>query len=183
MKKIFILLIGAFLFASNGNYEKMYNGIMDALNALNAKVDKQQEEIERLKKAFEALQKQKSPKKEVKVINSCKKIDVKDLKYKYVNSFFPYYKISFELKNNYPNEVTYIQGYLIAEDKDKTRVLEDYIDRKVNIKSNSFVKIQKAHEIRNELEKYLKDENVKDLRIYFKPTRIEFKNKKVLECN
>ena len=86
------------------------------------------------------------------------------------------------MKNEYPLTVTFIRGSLYAEDKDRVKILQDYIERDVNIKPNETITIKKKHIIDGELDKYLKDEKPENLKVYFNPTRVEFKDGEKVEC-
>jgi len=155
--------------------------LIQKINELEKKVDLKDKEIEKLKKE---LKKQEITTKNELAIKSCDKIKVVSLKYVYEDDgVMPYYNLTIVLKNNYPKDIKFIRGSLFAEDKDRVKILQDYISRDVNFKKNSTIVIKKTHLINNDLEKYLKDENPKNLHIYFSPTRIEFKDGKVLECN
>jgi len=183
MKKlIFLILSISIVFAStNEDINKKLDLLINKINELEKKVDSKDKEIEKLKKE---LKKQEITTKNELAIKSCDKIKVVSLKYVYEDDgLMPYYNLTIVLKNNYPKDIKFIKGSLFAEDKDRVKILQDYISRDVNFKKNSTIVIKKTHLINNDLEKYLKDEDPKDLYIYFSPTRIEFKDGKVLECD
>ena len=189
MKKLLLILIlGIFAFAStNEDINKKLDLLLQKINELEKKVDSKDKQIEELKKELKKeqieIKKQQINTKKQFAIKSCNKIKVVSLKYTYHNDVIEYYDLTIELKNTYPEDIKYIQGSLFAEDKDRVKLLQDYIDRKVNFPKNKIIIIKKRHILDNELEKYLKDEKPTNLRIYFEPTRIEFKNGQVLECN
>jgi len=162
--------------ASNEDINKKLDLLINKINELEKKVDSKDKEIEKLKKE---LKKQETLTKNEFAIKSCDKIKVVSLKYKYENDFMPYYKLTIVLKNNYPKDIK----FMFVEDKDRVKILQDYISRDVDFKKNSTIVIKKTHMIGNDLENYLKDEDPKELYIYFSPTRIEFKDGKVLECD
>jgi len=188
MKKIIFLVMAVLVFAANNDdVDKKLDLILQKMNQLEQKVNQKDKEIEILKKKLQAQQKEITTQKETTqkefAIKSCDKIKVISLKYKYNGDVIPYYDLHIVLKNTYPADIKFIRGSLFAEDKDRVKILQDYISRNVNFPKNSTLKIDKKHIIDNELENYLKDSNPKNLHIYFAPTRIEFKNGKVLECN
>ena len=182
MKKlIFLILSISMIFAaSNEDINKKLDLLINKINELEKKVDLKDKEIKKLKKE---LKKQEITTQNEFAIKSCDKIKVVSLKYVYEDDFMPYYKLTIVLKNNYPKDIKFIRGSLFAEDKDRVKILQDYISRDVNFKKNSTIVIKKTHMIDNDLEKYLKDEDPEELYIYFSPTRIEFKDGKVLECD
>ncbi len=191
MKKFLsICLAGAFLFAANANNDdinKKLDLLLQKIEQLEKKVDKKDQEIETLKKEIQQQQQEiKTQQQETKkqfAIKSCNKLKVISLRYKYHGEVIPYYDLDIKIKNTYPAEVTYIQGSLYAEDKDRVKILQDYIDRSVDMKPGEVIEIKKKHIISDEMEKYLKDEKPEDLKIYFEPSRVEFKNGQRLECN
>ncbi|EDM22919.1 hypothetical protein FE773_04625 [Caminibacter mediatlanticus TB-2] len=189
MKKwLFLILAGVLSFsASNDDINKKLDLLLQKIDQLEKKVDAKDKQIEELKKELKkeqiAIKKQQEYTKKEFAIKSCNKIKVVSLKYKYHNEIIPYYDLEIKLKNTYPENIKYIRGSLFAEDSDKVKILQDYIDREVDFKKGDIITINKKHTINNDLEKYLKDENPKNLYIYFKPTMIEFSNGYRLECN
>jgi len=189
MKKIlFLVLISSFLFSSNLNtIEKKLDLILNKLNKIEKQLNIKDYEIKKLKKQLKIqeaeIKKQQIQTKKEFAIKSCDRVKVVSLKYEYYDEIVPYYKLRVVLKNKYPKDIKFIKGSLFAEDKDRVKILEDYINREVNFKANSTISIKQKHIINNDLEKYLKDENPQNLHIYFSPTRIEFKDGTVLECN
>ncbi|MEO1958993.1 MAG: hypothetical protein ABGX23_05530 [Nautiliaceae bacterium] len=159
--------------------------ILKELNALKAEVKHQQQEIEKLKEALhlqkEVIKKQKIQTQKEFALKSCDKLKVVNFKSRYYDDIIPYYMIDFTLKNSYPLKVKKVVGSLFAEDSDGVKILQDYINRDVNLPPNGKIEIKKKHIVGNELEKYLKDE--KNPKVYFRPTTIEFENGKILECN
>jgi len=189
MKKLFFLgFISVLLFSMNLNtIDQKLDLIIKKLDKIEKQLNIKDNEIKKLKKQLKIQQaeikKQQIQTKKEFAIKSCDRIKVVSLKYKYYDEIVPYYKLKILLKNRYPKDIKFIKGSLFAEDKDRVKILEDYINREVNFKANSTIVINQKHIINNDLEKYLKDENPKNLHIYFFPTRIEFKDGKVLECN
>ena len=186
MKKILITsLMGiSFLFASNNeDINKKLDLLINKINQLEKKVDEKDKKIEELQKEIKTQKKEIN--KEVKnelALKSCDKIKVSNLKYEYNGDVIPYYNLTFTLKNEYPKGIVYLVGNLFAEDKDGTIILKDYIKRKINLPVNGKVTIHKSHTLNNDLEKYLKDENPKDLHIYFKVIKAKFKDGESMEC-
>jgi len=190
MKKIILIafIATSIIFAaSNDDINKKLDLLLQKIEQLERKVDKKDKEIEKLKeelhKQQKELKKQEENTKREFAIKSCNKIKVLSLNYKYHDEIIPYYTHKIILKNEYPEGIKYMRGSLFAEDKDRVKILQDYISREVNFPRNSKIIINKKHIVGNELEKYLKDEKTENLNIYFEPTRIEFQNGKILECN
>jgi len=189
MKKFLAMLalVSISFSANTTDIDKKLDLLLNKLDSLEKKLDQKDQEIEKLKKELKAQQKE-IKKQEINTqkefaIKSCDKIKVVSLKYKYYDEVIPYYKLHIILKNEYPEDIRFIRGSLFAEDKDRVKILEDYISRDVKFPKNSTITIDKKHILGNDLEKYLKDADPKNLHIYFAPTRIEFKNGKVLECD
>ena len=187
MKKLVALALGVMLFAGSSDIDKKLDLLLQKLDSLEKKLDEKDKEIETLKKELQKQQveikkQEKNTKKEF-ALKSCNKIKVVSLSYEYHDEVIPYYNLHIVLKNEYPDDIKFIKGSLFAEDKDRVRILQDYIDRDVNFPKGKEIEIDKKHLLNNELEEYLKDEKPENLRLYFTPTRIEFKNGKVLECN
>ncbi len=188
MKKLLsICLMGAVLFASNTDeINKKLDLLLQKITELEKKVDQKDAEIEKLKNEIKKQQiemkKQEEKTKREFAIKSCKKIKVTSLQYTYHNEVIPYYDLVFTLKNTYPETITFIRGSLYAEDKDGVKILQAYVNRKVNLKPGESVTIKLKHIIDSELEKYLKDEKPENLKVYFEPSRVEFANGYRLEC-
>ncbi len=184
MKRLLFLVVGAtILFASNDDINKKLDLLLQKIEQLEKKIDSKDEEIKKLKK--EIQQNQQEVKKEVKTqlaVKSCKKIKVVDFKYKYHDEVIPYYDIEVTLKNEYPKNIVYLSGNLYVEDKDKVKILQDYIKRDVNLPVNGEITIKKTHTLNSELEEYLKDENPKNLKIYFEVIKAEFADGTNIEC-
>jgi predicted RNase H-like nuclease (RuvC/YqgF family) len=185
-KIVLVLFMAAFVFANESEINKKLDLLLQKIEQLEKKVNQKDYEIERLKKELQQQQneikKQEIQTKNQFAIKSCDKLKVVSLKYSYFGEVIPYYKLTIKIKNTYPKEVTFIKGTLYAEDKDRVKILEDFIDRKIDIKPGEVVTIKKKHIINNDLEEYLKDENPKNLKIYFAPTRVEFKDGSKIEC-
>ncbi len=186
MKKVVaVLFIFSVLFADS-DINKKLDLILQKIESLEKRVKAQENEIKFLKEKMKTQEsKIKTQEIETKnqfAIKSCDKLKVVSLKYTYFDEIIPYYFLEIKIKNTYPKEVTFIKGTLYAEDKDRVKILEDFIERKVDIKPGKIITIKKKHLINNELENYLKDENPKNLNIYFAPTRVEFKDGSKIEC-
>jgi len=180
MKKLILsALITSAIFASNDDINKKLDLLLQKIEQLEKKVEKKDSEIEKLKKE---LKKQQKTTQKKFAIKSCNKLKVVSFNYEYHNDVIPYYDLTIKMKNEYPLTVTFIRGSLYAEDKDKVKILQDYIERDVNIKPNETITIKKKHILTGELEQYLKDEKPEDLKVYFKPTRVEFKDGEKVEC-
>ncbi|WP_456470317.1 hypothetical protein [Caminibacter sp.] len=189
MKKLLsAAVIGSFLFAgsSTDDINKKLDLLLQKIEQLEKKVDKKDTEIEQLKKELKKQQtemkKQKEETKKEFAIKSCKGIKVVSLEYTYHDEVIPYYDLTVTLKNTYPQEVVLIRGSLFAEDKDGVKILHDYISRKVDLKPGEEIVIRKKHLLNSELEEYLKDEKPENLKLYFEPSRVEFKNGHRVEC-
>ena len=188
MKKLILsALIASALFAtSNDDINKKLDLLLQKIEQLEKKVEKKDSEIEKLKKELnqqqQEIKKQEQTTQKKFAIKSCNKLKVVSFNYEYHNDVIPYYDLTIKMKNEYPLTVTFIRGSLYAEDKDKVKILQDYIERDVNIKPNETITIKKKHILTGELEQYLKDEKPEDLKVYFKPTRVEFKDREKVEC-
>jgi predicted RNase H-like nuclease (RuvC/YqgF family) len=187
MKKIVFFLMAVALFASqNDDINKKLDTLLNAVMQLKQEMKKKDAEINKLKK--ELQNQNKEIKKQDKTLSSvvtakdCKKIKVVYFKDEYEGDVIPSYELDFRLKNEYPKKVVFLEGNLFAEDSDGVKILQDFIKRKVSIPSGKSIKIHKQHIINNDLEKYLKDENVKDLHIYFKAIKIKFADGSEMEC-
>jgi len=188
MKKFLLAsLVGAMLFgATNDDINKKLDLLLQKIEQLEKKVEKKDTEIEKLKQELQKqkkeIKKQETETKKQFAIKSCNKIKVVGLNYVYHDEVIPYYTLTIKMKNNYPATVTFIRGSLYAEDKDRVKILQDFIERKMNIKPGEVITIKKKHIVSGELEKYLKDEKPENLKLYFKPTRVEFENGQKVEC-
>lgn len=184
MKRLLFLAVGAtILFASNDDVNKKLDLLLQKIEQLEKKIDSKDEEIKKLKK--EIKQNQQEVEKQVKTqlaTKSCKKIKVVNLKYKYYDEVIPYYDIEVTLKNEYPKKIVYLSGNLYVEDKDKVKILQDYIKRDIDLPVNGEITIKKIHTLNSELEKYLKDEDPKNLKIYFEVIKAEFADGTNIEC-
>jgi hypothetical protein len=191
MKKLTGMLIGAsILFASNVNYSTINQKldiIIQKLNKIEHQLQIKNQEIKKLqveiKKQQQEIQKQAVQTKKELAIKSCDGIKVLSLKHQYYNEIIPYYMLTITLKNTYPYTVTYLRGDLIVEDKHRTKVLVDFIDRKVNLKPGETITFTQKHILNSGLEKYLRTMGPKDMILIFQPTEIIFKGGKRLECN
>ena len=191
MKKFIAVLLGAsFLFASNSNIDQKLDLILQKMNQLEKQLQEKDKKIEMLQKEIQKQNKtikqeitktQKKVKKDF-ALRSCKNIKVLDLKYKYSGDLIPYYNLTYTLENKYPKPIVYLVGNLYAEDKDGVVILKDYVKRKVNIPVNGKVTIKKIHTLNGDLEKYLKDEDPKNLKLYFIVIKAEFSDGTNVEC-
>jgi uncharacterized protein YggL (DUF469 family) len=192
MKKLLLIgLSAAVLFAAtNEDIDKKLDLLIQKVEQLEKKVDQKDNEIETLKKEIQNQQREikkssEEVKKEVKTqlaVKSCKKIKVVNLKYKYHDEVIPYYDLTITLKNTYPKKIVYLTGNLFVEDKDGVKILQDYIQRKVDLPVGGEITIHKTHQLNSDLEKYLATENPKDLKIYFEVIKAEFADGTSLEC-
>jgi low affinity Fe/Cu permease len=188
MKKLILsaLIVSAVFATSNDDINKKLDLLLQKIEQLEKKVEKKDSEIEKLKKELkkqqQEIKKQEQTTQKKFAVKSCNKLKVVSFNYEYHNDVIPYYDLTIKMKNEYPFTVTFIRGSLYAEDKDKVKILQDYIERNVNIKPNETITIKKKHILTGELEKYLKDEKPENLKVYFKPTRVEFKDGEKVEC-
>ena len=190
MKKfLFLVLIVGFLFASNNsdnNINQKLNLILNKLNLLEQQINQKNQEIEKLK---EQLKKQQSEIKKQAIttkkefaIKNCKNLKVVKFSYQYHSDILPYITFKVTLKNNYPYEITKIDGNLYFDDKDGTTFIKHYIKRKIDIKPGESVTISGQHMVITDMEKMIKNENPADLKVYFSPNVIDFKNAPELQC-
>jgi len=169
MKKILLLLVGIFLFANE-------------LDIVNKKLDLILKELQEIKKSLKIKDREINTLKRKIKINNCDGLKIKDFKYKYEKApFISFYRLSFKIKNEYPETITKIEGNLYVKSEDGSIILKDYIDRKITIKPNESVEIIKNHAIKSTLEEVLKEKNPKDLKVYFVITHLNFTNKE-LKC-
>jgi len=192
MKKfLLIALSSAMLFAtSNDEINKKLDLLLQKINQLEKKVDQKDNEINQLKlqikKQQEAIQEEnKKTQEELKkqiAIRSCKKIKVLNFSDKYHDEVIPYYDLTFTIKNTYPKKIVYLVGNLFVEDKDGVKVLQDYVKRKVDLPVNGTLTIKKTHQLNSDMEKYLKDENLENDKIYFEVIKAEFADGTNVEC-
>jgi len=188
MKKfIFIVLSFSVLFAtSNDEINKKLDLLLNKINQLEKQVQNKDKEINLLKQQLRHQQKEinvKTQKNNEEIaIRSCKKIKVLSFNDKYHDEVIPYYDLTFTIKNTYPKKIVYLIGNLFVEDKDGVKVLQDYIKRKVNLPVNGTLTIKKTHQLNSDLEKYLKDENLKNDKIYFEVIKAEFVDGTNVEC-
>jgi len=192
MKKLLITALSAgLLFSANSeDINQKLDLLIQKINQLEKKVDQKDEEIDRLKKELKEQKKSikqedKNIEKKVKeqlAVKSCKKIGVKNLTYKYFDEIIPYYILDFDLINQYPKKIVFLEGNLFAEDDDGVKILQAFVKRKVSIEPGTSVHIHMKHLIDNDLEKYLKDSDPKKLHIYFEVIKAKFADGKYLEC-
>ena len=192
MKKLAVLGLSVLcLFAaSNDDINKKLDLLLQKIEQLEKKVDKKDSEINQLKKRLnkqqQEIKKQNAQvQKQVKeqlAIKSCDKLKVVNLKYKYHDEIIPYYDITVTLKNTYPKKIVYFSGDLFVEDKDGVKILKDYFKRKMEIPVGGEVTIHNIHQLNSDLEKYLKDENPKNLKIYFEIIKAKFADGTNVEC-
>jgi len=189
MKKFLILFVmSMFLFASaNDDINKKLDELIGVVMQLKKQNESQEARIKRLEEALKIQQAQnKKIEKKIKTVssaNQCRDIEVSNFTDSFTDGMIPYYDLSFDLKNPYSKEIVFIEGNLFAEDSDGVKILQDFVKRDVSIKPGEKTAIHKKHIINNDLEKYLKDENPENLRIYFKAIKIKFADGKILECN
>ena len=188
MKKIlFVLIVGSLLFAANSdNTDKKLDLILQKLNQLEQKVNQKDKEIEKLKKELQKQQseikKQELNTKKEFAVKSCDNLKVTAFDYKYHNNALPYITFNVTIKNNYPYEITKINGNIYFDDKDGTTMIKHFINRKVSIKPGESITISGQHMLVTDIEKMMKDEKPTDLEVHFDPTVLTFKNAQKLEC-
>jgi len=188
MKKFLLAVgLGSMLFAANSaDIDKKLDLILQQIQQLKKEVKSKDKEIEQLKQQLNQQQ-QEIKKQEIKTknefaIKDCRKIKVVSLHYTYHGDVIPYYDLTFTIKNEYPKTIVYLNGNLYAEDQDGVKILKAYVDRKVTLKPGESITIHKKHTINGEIEKYLKDENPQNLRIYFVVTHARFSDGTELSC-
>lgn len=187
MKKIlFALITGSLLFAANSDTDKKLDLILQKLNQLEKKINQKDKEIETLKKELQKQQtqikKQEINTKKEFAIKSCDNLKVTSFSYKYHDNVLPYITFRVTIKNNYPYEITKINGNIYFDDKDGTTMVKHFINRKVSIKPGDSITISGQHMLISDIEKMMKDEKPTDLNVHFDPTVIKFKNGQKLEC-
>ncbi|WP_024790639.1 MULTISPECIES: hypothetical protein [unclassified Lebetimonas] len=196
MKKIIsVLAIVSVMFAANSDdINKKLDLILQKMNMLEKKVDQRDKEIESLKKELnqsqqkiqEQVQKQQeTQKKELEnklVLNSCKNIKVSNFSYKYNGDVIPYYTLTYTLTNKYPKKIVHLKGDLIIEDKDEVKILQDYIDRDVDLAPGQSITIKKVHTVTNDMEKNLAGEKPENLKLIFEVIRADLADGGRVEC-
>lgn len=189
-KALFLVLIVGFLFASNNSdnndINQKLNLILNKLNLLEQQINQKNKEIETLKKQLQIQQKEIkkqaiTTKKEFAVKN-CNNLKVVKFSYQYHDDILPYITFKVTLKNNYPYEITKIDGNLYFDDKDGTTLIKHYIKRKIDIKPGQSITISGQHMVITDMEKMIKNENPANLKVYFSPNIIDFKNAPALQC-
>jgi hypothetical protein len=196
MKKIIsTALIVSVMFAANSDdINKKLDLILQKMNMLEKKVDQRDKEIENLKKELKEEQhkitkqvqtQQKKEKKELEnklVLSSCKNIKVSNFSYKYNDDVIPYYTLTYTLTNKYPKKIVHLKGDLIIEDKDEVKILQDYIDRDVDLAPGQSITIKKVHTVTNDMEKNLAGEKPENLKLIFEVIRADLADGGRVEC-
>ena len=188
MKKVlFAFIAGSLLFASNSDdINKKLDLLLNKLDTLEKKLDEKDKEIETLKKELKQQQtqikKQEINTKKEFAIKSCDNLKVTAFNYQYHDNVLPYITFKVTIKNNYPYEITKINGNIYFDDKDGTTMIKHFIDRKVSIKPGESITISGQHMLVTDIEKMMKDEKPTDLEVHFDPTVLTFKNAQKLEC-
>jgi Skp family chaperone for outer membrane proteins len=197
MKKIIsVLAIVSVMFAANNNDElnKKLDLILQKMNELEKKVSQRDKEIENLKKELKQEQKkiqiqvkkqQEEQKKELEnrmVLSSCKNIGVSNFSYKYHDDVIPYYTLTYTLTNKYPKKIVHLKGDLIIEDKDEVKLLQDYIDRDVDLAPGQSITITKVHTVTSDMEKNLAGEKPENLKVIFEVIRADLADGGRVEC-
>ncbi|WP_024789269.1 hypothetical protein [Lebetimonas sp. JH292] len=196
MKKIIaIALIASVMFAANNDdINKKLDLILQKMNMLEKKVDQRDKEIESLKKELnqsqqkiqEQVQKQQeTQKKELEnklVLNSCKNIKASNFSYEYHDDVIPYYTLTYTLTNKYPKKIVHLKGDLIIEDKDEVKILQDYIDRDVDLAPGQSITIKKVHTVTSDMEKELAGEKPQNLKLIFEVIRADLADGGRVEC-
>jgi len=188
MKRLLaILVIVSISFgASTDEIDKKLNLLLNKLDMLEKQINQKDKEIEQLKQELKIQQKEikhqeVTTKKEFEV-KSCDNLKVTNVKYQYHDNVLPYLTFRVSLKNNYPYEVTHIKGNIYFDDKDGTTFIKHFIDRKVDIKPGESIIISAESMIISDIGKEIKNENPKDLKVYFSPDVIDFKKAPELKC-
>jgi len=188
MKKFLTILTAVSLSfsASTSDIDKKLDLLLNKLDTLEKKLDQKDQEIEQLKQQLN-IQQQEIKKQEIKTkrqlaVKSCDNLKVTDVNYKYYDNVIPYINFEVTLKNNYPYEITAIRGNIYFDDKDGTTLVKQYIDRKIDIKPGETVVIKGQHTVLTAIEKEMKDENPNNLKVYFSPNVVDFKNAPELRC-
>lgn len=197
MKKIIsVLATVSVMFAANNNDElnKKLDLILQKMNELEKKVSQRDKEIENLKKELKQEQKkiqiqvkkqEEAQKKAIEnklVLSSCKNIKVSNFSYKYHNDVIPYYILTYTLTNKYPKKIVHLRGDLIVEDKDEVKILQDYIDRNVDLAPGQSITIKKVHTVTNDMEKNLAGEKPENLKVIFEVIRADLADGGRVEC-
>ncbi|WP_457560829.1 hypothetical protein [Caminibacter sp.] len=190
MKKFLIpfLFAGVLFAADNNDIDKKLDLILQQIQQLKQEVKQKDKEIEKLKKELNKQQveikKQAQNTQKQFAIKNCDRLKVISYKYTYHSDVINYYTLEVTLKNDYPYAIKFIRGSLYFEDiPSHATLLQDYISRDVNLKPGESITIYKKHILTGPLEGELKDENKKDLKVYFEPSKIIFANGQRLECN
>ncbi len=178
------------MFAADTNSEinKKLDLLLQKINQLEKKVDSKDATINQLKKELKQQQmeikKQQQSTQEQFAVKSCNKLKVISYRYSYHPDVIKYYMIEVTIKNSYPYAIKFMRGSLYFNDiPSHATLLQDYISRDVNLKPGESITIRKKHIITGMLESELKEENKKDLKVYFEPSKIIFANGQRLECN
>jgi ABC-type Fe3+-citrate transport system substrate-binding protein len=196
MKKLIsIIAMASFIFASNSDdINKKLDLILQKMYELEKKVENRDKQIEKLKKELKESQQkiqmqvkkeQEKQKKELKnrmVLSSCKNISVSNFSYKYHDNVIPYYTLTYTLTNNYPKKIVHLKGDLIIEDKDEVKILQDYIDRDVNLAPGESITIKKVHTFTNDMEHELANEKPENLKLIFEVIRADLEDGGRVEC-
>jgi hypothetical protein len=190
MKRVILIfaVISSLFAVDNSDIEQKLNLILQKMSQLEKEVKAKDKEIEKLKKELQQKNSSKVEEKKIEKIeekitlSNCKNIKVKDFSYKYHDEAIPYYELSYTLINNYPKKIVRLKGDLIVEDKDEVKLLQDYIDRKVDLAPKKSIKIKKIHTVTSDIEKELKGENPKNLKLIFEVIRADLADGGRIKC-
>jgi hypothetical protein len=196
MKKLIsIVAMASVMFASSSDeVNKKLDLILQKMYELEKKVENRDKQIEELKKELKESQQklqmqvkkqQEDQKKELEnrmVLNSCKNIVASNFSYKYHDDVIPYYTLTYTLTNKYPKKIVHLKGDLIIEDKDEVKILQDYIDRDVNLAPGESITIKKVHTITNDMEHELANEKPENLKLIFEVIRADLADGGRVEC-
>jgi chromosome segregation ATPase len=188
MKKIIFLMIAALMFAANSSEDlnKKLDLILQKMNELEKKVEQKDREIEKLKKELKKQKKKENNNnkkiEEKLTLSNCKNIKASKFSYIYHDDVIPYYTLTYTLTNKYPKKIVHLKGDLIVEDKDDVKILQDYIDRDVNLAPGKSIVIKKVHTVTTDMEKELNGENPKNLKVVFEVIRADLADGSRIEC-
>ena len=118
------------------------------------------------------------------VLLTCSKLKLIKFNYKYNDGFYKTYDLFYTIKNGYKKDIKFLKAYVNIKDSEDDTLIEDYIKRDINLKSNKTTTIKTNYTIDFEagLSQYLKGTPVNKLQINFKPSIIIFKDGTKIKC-
>jgi len=196
MKKIIsaLSIVSVMFAASSSDLDKKLDLILQKMNELEKKVEQRDKEIENLRKELKQEQieikrqvqkQQEEQKRELEnrlILSSCKNIKASNFYYVYHDEVIPYYTLTYTLTNKYPKKIVHLRGDLIVEDKDEVKILQDYIDRDVNLEPGKTITIKKVHTVTSDMEKELAGEKPENLKVIFEVIRADLADGGKVEC-